>query len=473
VQKYAEMSRFGFKSTSSVSCDRPAVPSAFLASLPVSGAARCGEQQPRSDFLILRQNSKFVSLEISLRCLLVRACHARSTGVRLLSDSCFMLVMQMLAMVPETSEVCDTSPCSAALLAVECRASCISTLPCAHQPTCPVRAGMSKAAQVARLGAGAGAEAASAAAKLIPVPVVNDVLGWGLKEAILWRVRYAVDVLHCGERLRKLLDMLQNKRLLATAHALDLVTDLPAFELWRGDYDSLCDLLEDAQYMLLSAGLPLDDAAVQPELAPAHAQPATAPTRQRWLRRLLCAKALSDERAHVSVSACSAGATCVKLAPYTEREKFTKLHETLDGQRQSIERLGSRSHMRTSPDAFNPPIELEAQPPAAQQQNQQPPLPDVVNQHEERLIPDLVARLRSELPEARSVAIVGMPGLGKTTIARAVFELLKHDFGERNCVWLTVARASDAAGAPGSGGARTHMSSLLKQVLLPFVVQED
>jgi hypothetical protein len=58
------------------------------------------------------------------------------------------------------------------------------------------------------------AEAAAAGATLIPVPVVSSVAGWAIKEAILWLHTYAERVLQCGERLRELLDLIRDARLL-------------------------------------------------------------------------------------------------------------------------------------------------------------------------------------------------------------------------------------------------------------------
>jgi hypothetical protein len=262
------------------------------------------------------------------------------------------------------------------------------------------------------------------------VPVVSSVAGWAVKEAITWLCAYTGSVLRCGDRLRELLALLGDPRMLRTAEALDLLTDLPDFQEWRGDYDQLCDLLEEAQYMVLTSlrAPPLQ----QPDAGAATQVASTAtPSKRTWQRWLCCAAAppLSQppSQPHATVvahvrTASTAPELCKQLSAFTDMSRFQQLHAALQDHKQRIQRQASRSHVRGDHSGIPTLLPLELQPSAAQTA---PPVR--VHQHEHDLIPRLVARLRREPPEVRTVAICGMPGLGKTTIARTVFEELKQD----------------------------------------------
>jgi hypothetical protein len=164
----------------------------------------------------------------------------------------------------------------------------------------------------------------------------------------------------------------------------------------------------------------------QPDGDAAAIQATAATPPMRTPRRWLCCAAPPPSHAHATLgarvrNASPAAELCEKLRPFTDMAKYQVLHAALEKRKQHIERQASRSHVRGDPSVMAPLLRLAPRPPAAQSR-----IPSLVrvHQHEADLIPGLVALLRSEPPPSRTVAICGMPGLGKTTIARAVFEEL-------------------------------------------------
>lgn len=105
--------------------------------------------------------------------------------------------------------------------------------------------------------------AAKASAGLIghavPVPVVSDVAGWAVEESIKWLVSRTQAVLEDPRQAQQLLQLLQDATLHRAVQALDRLTDLPQFEGHRGEYEQLCEALEDAALVLAHAAAPTED----------------------------------------------------------------------------------------------------------------------------------------------------------------------------------------------------------------------
>ena len=287
----------------------------------------------------------------------------------------------------------------------------------------------------------------------------------GLKEALVWLGKYIGQVLQCPENLCDLRKLLLDEKLVKVAGALDRVTDLEAYAPWRDDYEALCDLLEDAQFLLLTAR---SDSAAGPSVArqaagsegnAACASGATAGSgksagagrRRQQLLRYICLHAPETKpaREHLVVPQQVALAPRVAqllelLKPYTQLDAYLKLHEAFE----TYERRAKDHASSAFPRQYNKLDSLRNVARTAHPQQARAPArcAEYVSQHEETFIPELEALMVGDIPQTRSIAITGLGGLGKTTIATELYRRLKTSFREEDCVWLTVARPNASPG---------------------------
>ena len=310
---------------------------------------------------------------------------------------------------------------------------------------------------------GAANTAADAAGELVagavPLPVVSNMAGWAVAESIKWLVARIDSARRCPQHLRELHTLLRNEQLHIAAHALDQLTDTGDFRQYRPDYDELCTALADAQALLLPHLYEPDDKATdgnasadhqnaalpqQPPAGEVASEPQALPQRQQarrsqWLQRLqrlspaACFASGSDHNVTAVADAEAAGTVRVgvrsafteseevktllaKLQEFCQRERYMALHNALQQCRMArvpppkplpVARLPSLQK-RCDPNSGGQPWDIEQ-------------LPDYVDQ---------------QLCSVRNVALVGMGGAGKTTIADQVFERAKHRFNK--AVFLTV-----------------------------------
>lgn len=251
-----------------------------------------------------------------------------------------------------------------------------------------------------------GKAAGSAAKAVIPVPILNEVAGWAAEESIQWLLVQAAAIVGHPKQCRKLLRLLRDPCLLKAVHALDQLTELTQFADHRRDYHELCDTLQQAELLLLQ-----------------HSHTAEGPQVEsrawRWWHRVTDSKTPKQLR--------------ISLERFCRLELKMQLFTTLQVMAsppapQTISRA-ERSpslHSYLGPDSDLP-------------EYSEPDLPTHIFQHND----DLVPQIDEQLWRTRNIGIVGHGGIGKTTVAQAVYELAKTRFDA--AVWLTVGKDADDA----------------------------
>ena len=253
--------------------------------------------------------------------------------------------------------------------------------------------------------------------------VVSSVAGWAVADSITWFMR-RMDSARCRPPdMHALLNVLRSEQLSIAAHALDQLADSSDSGLYRADYEELCTQLADAQAALLPR---LQDAETVRESAAAGAacevaspvaHSATASMRQGEVHANVSSAAVCSSVAGLSL--CMQDGTAAnehaealqrKLQAFCHRERYLALHAKL------------REHIAARVEPPKPlPLVMTRLP--SLQKRCDPTSgcqPSDINE-----LPDYVDR---QLRDVRNVALVGMGGAGKTTIARAVFERAKPRF---------------------------------------------
>ena len=307
---------------------------------------------------------------------------------------------------------------------------------------------------------GAANTAADAAGELVstamPLPVVSNVAGWAVAESIKWLVARVDSARRCPQHLRELHALLRNEQLHVAAHALDQLTDSGDFRQYRPDYDELCTALADAQALLLphlcepdsqaadgsnNAKQPSALASPEPPSNQSASQPQASLRRQQarrsqWLQHLslaaCCARGVVHDGAevadaepagtvHVDVRSAFTESEQVrtllaKLQVFCQRERYMTLHSALQQCR-----MARVKPPKPLPATRQLSLQKRCDPKSSSQPQDIDQLPDYVDQ---------------QLCNVRNVALVGMGGAGKTTIAQDVFERARHRFDK--AVFLTV-----------------------------------
>ena len=258
-----------------------------------------------------------------------------------------------------------------------------------------------------------------------PVPVISDVTGWAVAEALKALAVYLHSVWQYPEHCQALVQLLQDERLLKTVEALDLLTDLDEYRAWRGsEYAELCGVLDDALWHLSSAGVVpcTTDGKLLATGAPDVRASQHAEHKETRARRIMHKLSLRTATHSVAVGdAPSQGvharavvrvtqaphleATCNKLQQMCTLQEYQRWQATLSEHRRAAQAaMGAAAPPR--------PVRLQS----LQQRLDAPARLSTVFRYQHRLA-DSTQQL---LQTTRNVALCGMGGIGKTHVARAV-----------------------------------------------------
>jgi hypothetical protein len=243
--------------------------------------------------------------------------------------------------------------------------------------------------------------------ELVGATVVADsVISWAIGEGLTTLVQWAKLAVRCKSKCAALADLLAGQQLRAVAHNLDSLTQAQAFAQVRAQYDRLCEQLEEAQYVVLRCR---------------QTDAWDIVTRVRMGRRI--------EAVHGALEATTKE-LAVNVPTALHQDRAIKAQLESDAQ-------AARDRASLLMQGDQPPLQPQRGAVRRAASVREPQPPQVVFQHLDALVP----RLCAELPHHRVHDIVGMPGLGKTIVATAVYERAKDTF-QRHC-FLPVGKQAD------------------------------
>jgi NB-ARC domain len=236
--------------------------------------------------------------------------------------------------------------------------------------------------------------------------LADSVISWAIGQGLTALARWAKLAVHCKSKCAALADLLEGQQLRAVARDLDSLTQADAFAQVRAQYDRLCEQLEEAQYVVLRCR---------------QTGAWNVVTRVRMGRRI--------EAVHVALEA-TAQALSVHGPAALQQDTAIKQQLARDAQ-------AARDRARLLVQGDPLPLQPERGAVGRAASRREPEPLQVVFQHLDALVP----RLCAELANHRVHGIVGMAGLGKTTVAAAVYDRVKGKFQRH--FFLTVGEQAD------------------------------
>jgi Fe2+ or Zn2+ uptake regulation protein len=239
--------------------------------------------------------------------------------------------------------------------------------------------------------------------------LADSVVSWAIGKSLDALVVWAKQAVNCKSKCAALAETIGGAQLRAIARDLDSLTQAEAFATLRQQYDSLCEHLEEAQYVVLKC-------------------------RQtgRW-DAVTCARV--GARIDTVHTALKATADKLQIKAPAALQQDIHIREQRERDAQAAQDMASLLQQ------LRPPQQL---------QPERGPIHRATSLHEPKLMKvfqhmdDLVPRLCEELRAARVHGIVGLPGLGKTTVAAAVSERAKPSFDKH--FFLPVGKEADVLG---------------------------
>jgi NB-ARC domain len=248
--------------------------------------------------------------------------------------------------------------------------------------------------------------AAGTMAEFVGATVLADsVISWAIGESLTMLAACARLAVHCKSKCAALADLLAGQQLRAVARDLDSLTQVQAFAQVRAQYDRLCEQLEEAQYLVLRCR---------------QTGAWNAVTRVRIGRRIEAVHSALE----ATVKELAVNVPAALLQDTAIKEQLVHNAHAARNQASLLSR-GDRTPLQIKRSAGQRAACLH-----------EPNLP-VVFQHLDALVP----RLCAELPHHRVHGIVGMPGLGKTIVATAIYDRAKSTFQRH--FFLTVGEQAD------------------------------
>lgn len=242
-----------------------------------------------------------------------------------------------------------------------------------------------------------------------PLPVVREMAGWAVAESIKWLLGRAQAMGACPPQCscRELVDVLQRPTLYMAAFVLDQMGDTPRsdpyWDVWenlRQEYRGLCDAISDAGVLLFTSMAEVSKS--------------------------------GSSGVHGQILKSDCEAVCAALQTFCRSDKYAQLYHSL---KSAPERRVQHVCRLTQP---LPPLQLKlpirTSHPIMEPVKATPAQHDVF-QHDDDLVPRIVDLLRS----TRNIGIVGMGGIGKTSVANSAFRRARADTSRYDkAVWLEV-----------------------------------